>query len=235
MSSRFIDPKFCLQSVLAFCILFAANAVTGSASAVVLTFTNFADFEAAAGALTVETFENDPWVNGSNPSGTNSLGLVWTAETDLFIQTSTSRSGSRSISDDELPSEFGVQINAELPAETMAIGAFVDSFGGNLGVRMTASNFADFLLAAVDGPATPAGSFSSFLGVISTEVPIARISFVMAGDNIQGENFAVDDVYFGQLATPVPEPASMALFGVGLAALGIARRRKLASGGKPAV
>lgn len=213
---------------MASCILFAANAVTSSASAVVLTFTNFADFEAAAGELMVETFENDPWVDGNNPSVTDSLGLVWTAETDLFIQTSISRSGSRSISDDELPNEFGVQINAELPAGTMAVGAFVDSFGGNLGVRMTASNFADFLLAAVDGPVTPAGSFSTFLGVISTEVPVARISFVMAGDDLQGENFAVDDVYFGQLATPVPEPASLALFGVGLAALSFARRRKMA-------
>ncbi len=220
--------KSFLHGALALCIFSAANAITGSASAVVLTYTNFADFEAAAGALMVETFENDPWVNGSNPNGTNSLGLVWTAETDLFIETSISRSGNRSISDGELPGDFDEQINAELPAGTMAVGAFVDSFGGPLGVRMTASNIGDGLLAALDGPITPAGSFSSFLGVISTEVPIARVSFLMAGDDIQGSNFAVDDVYFGQLTTSVPEPASLAIFGVGLAALGFTRRRKTA-------
>lgn len=227
MSFKIPPLKSYLHGALALCIFSAANAITNSASAVVLTYTNFEDFEAAAGALMVETFENDPWVSGSNPNATNSLGLVWTAETDLFIETAISRSGARSISDGELaPNDFNEQINAELPAGTMAVGAFVDSFGGNYGVRMSASDFDDVLLGTLDGPITPAGSFSSFLGVISTEIPIARISFGLAADQIAGNNFAVDDVYFGQMATTVPEPASLALFGIGLTLLGFAKRRR---------
>ena len=50
------------------------------------------------------------------------------------------------------------KVNAELPAGTMAVGAFVDSFGGNHGVRMTASDLGDGLLASLDGPITPAGA-----------------------------------------------------------------------------
>ncbi len=227
MSSSFHFSHALFRSALAFCSLLLVSALPGSASAVVMTYTNFADFQAAAGSLMLEDFENDPWVDGSNPNGTTSLGLTWTAETDLFIETSISRSGARSISDGELPpNDFLEQINAELPAGTMAVGAFVDSFGGNHGVRMTASDFGDGLLASLDGPITPAGSFSAFLGVISSDTPIARISFVVTSDQITGNNLAVDDVYFGQAAA-VPEPASMALFGIGLAALGLMRHRKM--------
>lgn len=194
------------------------------ASAVVMTFTNLADFQAATESLVVETFENDPWIDGDNPTGTVSLGLTWTAEAELFAETSIACSGARSMSNGDQFANFEEQINAELPLGTTVVGAFVDGFGGNLGVRMTASTQSDFLIASIDGPITAAGSFSSFLGIISTETPIARISFALAGDEITGNNFAIDDVHFGQAT--VPEPASLALFGIGLAALGVAQRRK---------
>ena len=224
MFSRIYLPRAYLRFALFFCCLLVASAMTKSASAVILTFNNFADFQAATQSLTVETFENAPWVNGENPNATVSLGLTWTAEAELFAETSIARSGARSLSDgDEFPN-FQEQINAELPLGTTAVGAFVDTFGEHHGVRMTASAQSDSLLAAVEGPMTAAGSFSSFLGIISTEIPIARISFVLNVDQIEGNNFAVDDVYFGQAA--VPEPASIAIFGFGLAALSAARRRK---------
>ena len=98
-----------LRGGLVLCGLLAANAVMTSASAVVLTFNNFAAFQAAATALTVENFDGAPWVDGSNPDGTTNLGLTWTAEVDLFGETIISRSATRSLTDGDFVNSDGLE------------------------------------------------------------------------------------------------------------------------------
>jgi len=55
---------------------------------------------------------------------------------------------------------------------------------------------------------------------------ISGISFYITGNEPAG--FAIDNVTFGtaDVVVGTPEPASLALFGLGLAALGAARRRR---------
>jgi len=44
----------------------------------------------------------------------------------------------------------------------------------------------------------------------------------------EGNDFGVDDIFFGTESTVVPEPGTLALLGLGLIGLGVARRRKAA-------
>jgi hypothetical protein len=215
-----------LRGGLVLCGLLAANAVMTSASAVVLTFNNFAAFQAAATALTVENFDGAPWVDGSNPDGTTNLGLTWTAEVDLFGETIISRSATRSLTDGDFVNSDGLeQVNAALPDGTTAIGAFVDTYGQNHGVRMTASDAGDSLIGVIEGPMTASGTFTTFLGIISTTRVIATVSFVLDSDTIAGNDFAIDDVHFGQAA--IPEPGTLSIFGLGIAGLVFARRKRM--------
>ena len=63
-----------LRGGLVLCGLLAANAVMTSASAVVLTFNNFAAFQAAATALTVENFDGRPGLMAAIRTERQTLG-----------------------------------------------------------------------------------------------------------------------------------------------------------------
>lgn len=79
------------------------------------------------------------------------------------------------------------------------------------------------------GSVTNHGTGIEFLGLVTEdgEAQIAGLLFSLAGDEPHG--FAIDNLRFGvadQITSPVPEPATWAMLGVGLAMVGAARRRK---------
>ena len=51
-------------------------------------------------------------------------------------------------------------------------------------------------------------------------------TFTWGGLIPAANNIAIDDIYYNTDASSVPEPATLALFGIGLAGIGFARRRK---------
>jgi hypothetical protein len=86
---------------------------------------------------------------------------------------------------------------------------------GNVLLGTTVSGTADFPV----GP--PGGSWSTFVGFTFATNQIARVELIGAPGDLMG----IDNVSFYRV-TGVAEPGTLALLGLGLAGLGLSRRRK---------
>lgn len=188
--------------------------VAASASAQFNTYNNLAAFQADAGATQMDSFENAPWVNGSNARPTVSLGVSWNTPEDLFTTTVGSVTGTRALS--PLDGNVTDQFDVILPAGIRAIGLWASTFGQQHTVIVEAFDSSNQSLGQVVSPATSGNNFL-FVGAIST-TPIASLT-IIAGPGA-ADDFMIDDFYFGE----VPAPSAAGLLGVaGLAAL---RRRR---------
>lgn len=79
------------------------------------------------------------------------------------------------------------------------------------------------------GSVTNTGTGIEFLGLVTEdgEPQIAGLLFSLVGQEDSG--FAIDNLRFGvagQVTSPIPEPATWGMLGLGLAVIGMARRRK---------
>jgi hypothetical protein len=204
-------------------------ASAASASAAVVTYTDFSAFQSAAGSLTTDSFDTAPWAPvGTKAQGLSNLGVSWTAGNSLFT-TNGSRSGSFAITslDPGVVGDEWDTLTAVLPTHVTAVGGWITSFGQVHTTELLAFDALDNLLGSVSLGTTGNGVFR-FMG-LTTDTDIAKVLFRSTNvTNPIGDDFNLDDFSFGAgvASIPVPEPAAMTLFGAGALAALMGRRRK---------
>ena len=194
-----------------------AISVTSVASAALITFSDRATFQGAVtGALSFEGF-NDAFSTGVTqdfPVGGPSAFTVLSADS----------LGSTTIA--SLVSEgTRALFLRELDTITFTFVSAITAFGFDVNELNSGTiDYSDSSGNLLSGAVTPNGSGSTFFGAIS-DTAFTSFSLTVTGGS-SGQIWGLDALDFG--GDSIPEPGTLALFGLGLAGLGFARRRKVA-------
>jgi len=112
-------------------------------------------------------------------------------------------------------------VKIEFATPVSAFGFFATDVG-DFGAKLTVTLANAFGAKTFDVPNTTFGASGSLLfwGFIDPSAKYTSISFASSNS---ADSFGLDDLIIGSV---VPEPSSLALFGLGLAGLAVARRRQ---------
>lgn len=169
------------------------------------------------------------FVNPDFPTRANAMPLGSTAITDskpnvAFIQQGSGDSGPK------VPPQ---ELLFSVPVTKVGMSFFL-SAGAN--VALDVFGVGDTLLESetLTGTLLASGFQEGFIG-LGEASPIVEATVTSHGASGMSFNFSIDDVLFqGPTVRAISEPATLGVFGLGLAALALVRRRRTVSGPSPA-
>lgn len=209
------------------CLLLSATASTAQAAPII--YTTEASWLAALGAATVNTenFGSSPL--GDLATGTTDIGLfnIMINAADIFTEIADSGvvNGTREYQGRLCEDPFCALTAMSFGFDSPLIGFAGDWASTASGHRLTmlwgngvTIEFGDYLTT---------GSGTGFLGVVDS-AGFSQITFGLEDpDRLNGaEVFQLDNARLAAGTANIPEPATLALLGLGLAGLGAMRRRK---------
>lgn len=224
----------------------AALLVSGAASAAPVTYSSQSLFLAAVGSSITDDYSNPGYLrsNGPQPSFMTdaymSSVLGQTRYVDTMFPNHNEVVGPASGGNPYFCT--GCNGTFDLVFKNTSLTANGGVFGVSFNFRNGgvpsggASTGYDFLVTFADGttwdyvpdlsgPPGPAGFTGDFFGVTSL-VPIADIYFGDHGAASMSTILALDNLTIAGAKTPVPEPLTLGMFGVGLAGMAALRRRR---------
>ncbi len=197
--------------------------------------TDQAAFNSANSGLTIITFEGIAPANGFvtltspfEPLGASGPPISSFLNGPFAFDSAFSNSSIPGSPSDYIHSGFrnNSQFTIDLPINTNVVGLNFSEFiignpAGTGSVLIQAFNGA-VEIANGAFAASNASHFESFYGISG----MGAVTQIVVTSNTNAQDaVAIDNLSFGS-STPVPEPATLAVFGLGLAGLGIMRRRR---------
>lgn len=205
-------------------LLVALTFIGSRADAALLTYTDQSSFDAAAGSgLSLATFDslsgNNYQTLSNSVSSAIPTGVTFSStgggSSDLFVAPTNFGGDTQIASPSLFANFFGTPLIATFSPGVTAVGSNLLSFPTGVPVTVTVTNADSTTASFVITPA-------AYLGLIATGgTSISSISYQPPA----GFTAGVDNYEFGT-AAPVPEPATLALFGFGLAGMGTRRWRQ---------
>ena len=189
----------------------------GAANATLISYSDVGSWNTNVSSVTTNDFNHYTVIDYFGSSHTEN-GVTFTGGA-LFSQGNNNYAGSQWIGEKWFSFEgaqpYGIDFGQDLTALSFN---FADYYNANMDLTLL-FNTGESISVNQGG--------SNVMGFVGITTDIAFSSVQLISSNTKGTYFGIDNLAYGT-ASAVPEPASIALLGLGLAGIGLSRKKKTA-------